>query len=184
RGPNTYSTPVLKALGKCKNVQIVVQKEDFLRPDVNVKNVDAWKTELWKLYKGVKCDIERHQFRKPMGDLSVCADPTVDGIRCVGNHNKENRSAFPRAHHKFLVFCNVTETEMYKTYDPVALWTGSFNITKNATLSFENVIYFTEKSGKNEIINSFINEHHQIFALSEALNWSSVWTEPEFRIGT
>ncbi len=178
------SSPILKALGKCKNVQIVVQKEDFLRPDVNINNIDSWKSELWKLYSGLQCDIPRHQFKEPIGGLSVCGDPTVDGIRCVGNHNVEKSPAFPRAHHKFLVFCDVTETENSISYEPVALWTGSFNMTKNATFSFENVTYFTDKSGKNEIIQAFLNEHHQIFALSEPLNWKSIWSAPEFRIGT
>jgi hypothetical protein len=178
------SVPVLKALERCKNVQIIVQKEDFLRPDIDTKNIDKWKSELWRLYSNIKCDIERHQFRKPMGNLSVCGDPTVDGIRCVGNHNIEKKPAFPRAHHKFLVFCNVTETEEVKSYLPIALWTGSFNLTKNATNSFENVLYFSDTSGENEIINAFLNEHHQIFALSESLNWNDVWTTPEFRIGT
>ncbi len=178
------STPILKALGKCKNVQIIVQKEDFLRPDIDTKNMNTWKSELGKLYGTLKCEMERHQFRKPMGDLSVCGDPTVDGIRCVGNHNIDKTPAFPRAHHKFLVFCNVTEMDDTINYEPVALWTGSFNMTKNATFSFENVTYFTDKSGTNEIINSFLNEHHQIFALSEPLNWESIWTAPEFRIGT
>jgi hypothetical protein len=178
------STPILKALGKCKNVQIIVQKEDFLRPDIDTKNIDKWKSDLWKLYSNLKCDIERHQFREPMGHLSVCGDPTVDGIRCVGNHNFEKKPAFPRAHHKFLVFCSINETEDTTSYTPVALWTGSFNLTKNATNSFENVLYFTDASGNNEIINAFLNEHHQIFALSEPLNWSDVWTAPEFRIGS
>lgn len=178
------STPILKALQKCKNVQIVVQKEDFLRPDIDTKNIDKWKSELWQLYSTIKCDIERHQFREPIGNLSVCGDPTVDGIRCVGNHNFEKKPAFPRAHHKFLIFCNVNKTEDTTSYIPVALWTGSFNLTKNATHSFENVLYFTDASGNNEIINAFLKEHHQIFALSEPLNWNDVWSAPEFRIGT
>ena len=178
------SVPILKALEKCKNVQIIVQKEDFLRPDIDTNNMDKWKAELWRLYNNLKCDMERHQFKKPIGHLSVCGDPTVDGVRCVGNHNFEKKPAFPRAHHKFLVFCKVTEAEESTNYIPVALWTGSFNMTKNATNSLENVLYFTDASGDNEIINAFLNEHHQIFAVSESLNWNEVWTTPEFRIGT
>jgi len=178
------STPILQALGKCKNVQILVQKEDFLRPDLEIKSIDKWKKELWQLYNNITCEIERHLFRPPMGNLSFASDPTVNGIRCVGNHNFEKKPAFPRAHHKFLVFCNVIESEGSIEYLPIGLWTGSFNFTKNATNSFENVIYFTDESGNNEIINAFLKEHHQIFALSEPLNWEEDWTTPEFRIGT
>ena len=43
---------------------------------------------------------------------------------------------------------------------------------------------YEEKINKNGIINSFLKEHHQIFALSEQLNWTDTWTTPEFRIGT
>lgn len=174
------STPILKALANCENVQIIVQKEDFLRPDIDTNNIDKWKKELWQHYKDVTCNLNRFQFNEPIGNLSVCADPTVEGIRCVGNHNFEKKPAFPRAHHKFLVFCTI-ENDNYK---PVALWTGSFNLTKNATQSFENVLYFTDMSGENEIINSFLKEHHQVFAISEQLNWENDWTTPEFRIGT
>ncbi|MBL7970855.1 MAG: hypothetical protein JNL03_04970, partial [Prolixibacteraceae bacterium] len=107
------STPILKALSKCDNVQIVVQKEDFLRPDIDSPNQKTWKASLRKLYDGLKCNLERHQFREPMGNLSVCGDPTVDSIRCVGNHNSDKNSAFPRAHHKFLVFCELNSQDEY-----------------------------------------------------------------------
>lgn len=175
------SKPILKALSKCDNVQIIVQKEDFLRPDLEQNKSNKWKAKLHILYSDLKCYTERHQFREPMGNLSVCSDPSVDAVRCVGNHNSDKNSAFPRAHHKFLVFCNFDSDGKYF---PVALWTGSFNLTKNATCSFENVLYITDKSGKNNIINAYLNEHHQIFALSEKLDWENEWTTPEFRLGT
>ena len=175
------SKSILKALAKCETVQIIVQKEDFLRPDLDTKNVELWKVQLWKLYKAINCKMERHQFREPMGNLSVFSDPTVEGIRCVGNHNQERKAAFPRAHHKFLVFCELDQNE---NYSPVALWTGSFNFTQNASNSFENVLYLVDKAGNNEIINAYLKEHHQIFSLSEQLNWSERWAAPQHRIGT
>lgn len=175
------SIPILKSLSKCNNVQIVVQKEDFLRPDLNQSKQNNWKKELRDHYGALNCKLERHLFREPMGLLSFACDPTVDPVRCVGNHNSEKTSAFPRAHHKFLVFCKIVNEIEYK---PVALWTGSFNFTKNATNSFENALYFTEITGTNPIINAYLNEHHQIFALSEKLDWENDWVTPEFRLGT
>lgn len=172
------SKPILKALKKCKNVQIIVQKEDFLRPDLDIKN--NWKEELRRLYNEVQCDMIRYDFREPIKNLSVCNDPTVQGIRCVGNHNSDKKSSSPRAHHKFLVFCKLLEEE----YVPITLWTGSYNLTKNATFSFENALVLTDKSGKNEVLEAYLNEHHQIFALSEELNWENKWIEPQYRIGT
>lgn len=174
------SIPILKALAKCKNVQIIVQKEDFLRPDLDTTNYDTWKETIQINYKNLKFELERHQCNEPICHLSVCGDPTVDPIRCLGNHNSSKIPAFPRAHHKFLVFCKLEN----KKYITEKLWTGSFNLTYNATMSFENVIVLTDKSGENEILNAFLNEHHQLFALSEPLDWKETWVTPEFRIGT
>lgn len=32
-------------------------------------------------------------------------------------------------------------------------------------------------------LNDYLKEHHQIFALSEPLDWEHDWTETEYRIG-
>ncbi|MDW7691575.1 hypothetical protein R9C00_17490 [Flammeovirgaceae bacterium SG7u.111] len=127
----------------------------------------------------------------PINQLSVCGDPSVDPIRCVGNHNLDKQPAFPRAHNKFLVFCNFIKESTDDTrkneeaiYNPVSVWTGSFNLTWNAVNSFENAIYLEDKNGNNPIIMSYLKEHHQIFALSEKIDWRTDWVEPEFRIGT
>lgn len=184
------SIPILTALSKCENVQIVVQKEDFLRPD---GPMNYWKQKLHKLYASIKFGIERHEMGGLAGSLSVCGEPTVEAIRCVGNHNSTRNPAFPRSHHKFLVFCRTEiEKEEYEgnfysvntIIKPTAVWTGSFNITQNATKSFENVILMKDMSGKNPIINAYLKEYHQVFALSEPLNWENDWCEPEYRIGT
>ncbi len=218
------SIPILKALGQCHNVQIIVQKEDFLRPDLDIKNTREWKKNLSHLYGNLSCRLDKFQFREPICNLSTLSFTDISAIRCVGNHNSEKSPAFPRMHHKFLVFCKLNTdsyiltpngeyelinehlrpnqedfadfTTWYEAnklfegkylkpvYVPVALWTGSFNLTKNATHSFENAVYFVDNSGTNEIINAYLGEHHQIYALSEPLNWETAWIEPEFRIGT
>lgn len=175
------SIPILEALAKCKNVQIIVQKEDFLRPDLNQKGKGIWRSNLQTHYNALRCKMNRYQFREPMRGLSYCSDSTVDPIRCVGNYNSDRKPAFPRSHHKFLVFCKFDEEGKYI---PKALWTGSFNLTKNATNSFENVLFLTDTKGDNSIIEAYLNEHHQIFALSEKLNWEHDWSVPEFRIGS
>jgi HKD family nuclease len=175
------SEPILKALSKCDNVQILVQKEDFLRPDIGYNVGNKWKSDLRNLYDKLKCETNRYDFREPISKLSYASDPTVEPVRCVGNNNSDKVYAFPRMHNKFLIFCNIDDQGMYF---PVALWTGSFNLTKNATYSFENALYLTDKSGENNIITAYLNEHHQIFALSEKLDWENEWSEPEYRIGT
>ena len=63
---------------------------------------------------------------------------------------------------------------------PYAVWTGSFNLTKNASYSFENAIYTTD----SEIVRAYYNEYGQIASMSEPLDWESDWIEPEWRIGS
>jgi len=178
------SEPVLKALAKCDNVQILIQKEDFLRPDINSRN--SWSIRLRKLYADLKFNHFRFELKDPIRELSICDEPVIYPVMCVGNHNKEKHPAFPRSHHKFLVFCEKRgKLDEYKIdYAPTAVWTGSFNFTKNATHSFENALYIEDKSGNNPILQAYLNEHHQIFTLSEMLDWETTWIEPRYRIGT
>lgn len=54
------------------------------------------------------------------------------------------------------------------------------NFTKNAAQSFENAIVVQN----TQIAGSFMQEYSQVAALSEPLDWTSDWVEPEWRIGT
>ncbi|MNJ81293.1 hypothetical protein D3C77_800280 [compost metagenome] len=60
------------------------------------------------------------------------------------------------------------------------MWTGSFNFTKNATLSLENALFITDP----KIVNAYFEEYGQIAAMSEELDWTSEWVAPVWRIGT
>lgn len=175
------SKPILSALAKCQNVQIIVQKEDFLRPDLGVTDQNTSKNEIRQLYGQLKFSFDRYACLAPIRSLSVCGDPRVDPIRCVGNHNRDKKPVFPRAHHKFLVFCKRNKR---RGYYPVTVWTGSFNLTYNATQSFENVLLLSDKSGNNKILNAYLKEHHHLFSLSEPLKWEEDWVTPQYRIGT
>ena len=175
---------ILEALSKIDRAIIVVQKEDFLRPDLNAEG--DWKLRLGKAYDKIKSGGDRFAWPGLMGKLSTSFDPTIKPIRCVGNHNSEKKSAFPRMHNKFLVFCNLVEhprplPEAYSiTLEKKEVWTGSYNLTKNAENSLENVVLIKN----NQIAEAYYNEFCQIFALSEPLDWTSEWCAPEFRIGT
>ena len=95
---------ILAALAAVPNgVGLIVQKENFLRPDINSKS--SWKTKLRALYDALPVKLARHQFPVPLDRCSVSCDPKIDPVRCVGNYNADKHPAFPRMHHKFLVFC-------------------------------------------------------------------------------
>jgi hypothetical protein len=179
------SIPILDALAKKDAVSLVVQKEDFLRPDLGSQ--ENWKQFLHKKYKSLKCPLERYSFSNVIGSLSLCSDPTLDPVRCVGNYNRDKSSAFPRMHNKFLIFAKLLDLSIGKDTPgeqikilPYAVWTGSFNLTKNAVKSLENALYITDR----DIVQAYYREYGQIIAISEPLDWTKDWIEPEWRIGT
>lgn len=175
------SYTILDALAELNNVSIVVQKEDFLRPDIGVSS--DFKNTLRTKYNALKCSLTRYSLSNILSRVSVCGDPSITPVRCVGNHNWEKKPAFPRMHNKFLIFAKVEEGEEgpgNETVTPYAVWTGSFNLTKNATMSLENALYITDK----EIVKAYFAEYGQIAAMSEELDWRSNWVAPEWRIGT
>lgn len=93
-------------------------------------------------------------------------------VRCVGLVDREKVPAIPRMHNKFLVFC--------KDSRPYAVWTGSYNFTINSSLSLENAIYI-----RNRVIaKAYAKEYYQISAISESLNWESVWIKPNMANNT
>lgn len=180
------SEPILRALAQRSTV-IVVQKEDFLRPDLGAR--DGWSTHLRRLYDRLKCDLVRMQLPGGISDLSIgdgYAHAPAPPVRCVGNYNKDRIAAFPRAHHKFVIFGKIAEedrdSQSYsaEVVKPYAVWTGSYNFTKNAGASFENAIYTTDPV----IVAAYVEEFGQVFSLSEPLDWTSEWAAPEYRIGT
>jgi hypothetical protein len=180
---------IINALAK-KDVSFIVQKEDFLRPDYNLNNF-SWAVKLRSLYNQLS-GICRMELGDPASGLNYGSSgaDNMDPVRCVGNYNEEKNPAFPRMHHKFLLFCRKLPPEENRE-DPeysgefsriksYAVWTGSFNITKNATYGFDNAIISTD----TQITKAFFNEFCQILALSEPLDWTHKWVAPEFRIGS
>lgn len=76
-------------------------------------------------------------------------------------------------HHKFFVFFNADLV-------PYAVWTGSFNATENAARSRENAVYLRSAT----IARHYAAEWSRTLALSEPLDWSSNFIEPEWRFGS
>ena len=159
---------VLNKLARKQGVSIIVQKEDFLRPDLNPEK--DWVKNLRESYEAIPGFEDRKDFYE---NLSICGEPGIASVRCVGNYNHDKAQTMPRMHHKFLVFGNSID-------DWYEVWTGSYNITRNADSSFENAVIISDKN----IVNSYLMEYRQILALSEPLDWETSWVNPEWRIGT
>jgi hypothetical protein len=183
---------ILDALMEKLAVSIVVQKEDFLRND-SLKGAGEFKRDLREAYRNLY-GIDRFDIFNDetiLAKYSYGSDTNVDAVRCVGNYNAEKAPAFPRMHNKFIVLCDIekerTEQHEYSPfqttiikYIPRAVWSGSFNFTKNATYSFENAVLIKD----NEIATAYLKEYAHIIGLSEPLDWESEWIAPEWRIGS
>jgi phosphatidylserine/phosphatidylglycerophosphate/cardiolipin synthase-like enzyme len=86
-------------------------------------------------------------------------------------------------HHKFFVLCDVGVDDKYgmpSSIAPRSVWTGSFNPTANGTRSRENAVVIESES----IARAYAREWFQVYAISEPLDWESVWCQPQYRIGT
>lgn len=168
---------ILTALANVESA-IVVQKEDFLRPDLGSRS--GWKRNLRSSYDALRCHRSRWEFGNMISELCTGGDIRITAVRCVGNLNREKSPAFPRMHNKFLVFCRIEDHENCEVVRPYAVWTGSFNLTNNAANSLENAVLIRQP----EIVQAYFREFGQIMALSEPLDWESEWTAPEWRIGS
>lgn len=165
---------ILESLSKT-NTAIVVQKEDFLRPD----SINASKFDVRNAYEKISMSYYRTAFNDTvLPEMSYCSDQSMSGIRCVGNHNSDKFVVNPRMHNKFVVFCKYDKKQ--KTIIAHEVWTGSFNFTNNAGSSFENAVLIKDK----KIATAYLREFAQIMAISEPLDWQSKWIAPEWRLGS
>jgi len=156
---------VLNALASRREVSILVQKEDFLRPD----------TGNWSQKRQRKQYLALPTFSRMAHEsayYSFCTDPTTDAIRCVGIAQPKGQIK-ARMHHKFMVFCD-------SNFQPQAVWTGSFNATFNGGRSLENAVILKSK----RLASAYMEEWATLLGISEPLDWDSPYVAPEFRIGT
>ncbi|MFG0885956.1 phospholipase D-like domain-containing protein [Vibrio sp. CJQ_6] len=183
------SEPILNALSHKNHVQIIVQKEDFLKPDTDDNNGLYYNKKLRKKYEGLSCNIFRGEFMDWLLGVTIMYpnesgeyDDSLEAVRCVGNYNKDKKPAFPRMHNKFLIFADVEIFDdcgyPVNIVKPYAVWTGSFNFSHNATNSFENAVYITDQ----KVVDAYFNEYTQIAAISEPLDWTSDWIAPQWKL--
>lgn len=174
---------ILLELSKRRGVSLLVQKEDFLRPDAGVISRPRFNADLRAFYRGIP-GTSRHDYDGVAGSLSTCGDPEAQPVRCVGVRSPSKSSVAPRMHHKFAVFAQHTgyddDASRSCPWRPYAVWTGSFNWTNNGSNSLENAIL----SRDARLVAAYYAEFQQVFALSEPLDWESEWVEPEWRIGS
>ena len=179
------SEPILRALAEKKAVSLLVQKEDFLRPDLASDKRRDWKLRLRSLYERLP-DLP-NRLCDTWGNLrfecmSCAGDPDFQPVRCVGI-SPGNGQTKPNMHHKFVLFADAHPgawKEDPEIYVPHTVWTGSYNFTQNSNCSFENGVIIREEG----IVAAYFQVFGELMAISEPLDWESRWVAPEWRIGT
>lgn len=178
---------VLDTLARTHGVSILVQKEEFLRPDLNAK--DDWANRLRVQYdqlRPITVPVEGWYETPTDDDDEICpelGDPVdVKAVRCVGHCPSKKGPAIPRMHHKFLVFCHAPEDQEAwpVLYKPYAVWTGSLNLTANGEASLENALYIES----TEVASAYHSEWEQLLEVSEDLDWSSQYAAPALQVNT
>jgi hypothetical protein len=187
---------ILRAL-KGKSYGIVLQKEEFLRPDKVIRTVQGrfnWNKTLRKLYdEAVNPNIpnpEDHllkfDFKSTLNDLYWYNCRGFGDFRCIGYipKNKEEKSSIPRMHNKFLIFAEmkIVQDSPGSGLFPYKVWTGSYNMSGNASNSLENVVIMTDE----KVVQYYCQEWANLYVNSEKLDWESEYFYPDedFRIGS
>lgn len=184
---------LLRALAGIQTARFVVQKEDFLRQESGKARKKS--DQIRSLYAQIRGG-DRHDLPNLFHELSQCGAMEHDAIRCVGISG--DRNGFARMHHKFAVFCDRLKGPSVfpgfaavNHYEPVTAYpggpylphtvvTGSFNWTENATASRENVVIIRDC----HIATAYLQEWAQVFSISEPLDWTSEYFDPEWRVGS
>lgn len=179
---------ILKELSKKTNVLIVVQEEDFLRPDTNFDgNKLKWKNKIKKLYKKLEKGLIDSMF---WGVNYAQMDTIESGVIRFGLINEKKIPAFPRMHNKFILCYNDLEyNEKYElnvdeeqyVFDGEVL-SGSYNYTENSNNSLENILCIKD----SKIINAYFKQFVEILTMSMPLDWECEWcpSESGIRYGT
>lgn len=183
--------PILRALVG-RQTSIIVQKEDFLRPDFfrgqKLAEIDYY-NRIRELYEQLQCTIKPWDIEEMHGssitrELGYCLamdrDGAIQPIQCLGNKRRGKAQAEALLHHKFIVLCNIRVEPSIKQADfvfqipePYAVWTGSFNFSYNATRSLENGLLISDA----EIAQAFFDEYLYWYPFAEPLDWENEWID-------
>ena len=172
---------ILDAMQRLCGISIIVQKEDFLRTDGKLQG--DWKTDLRNRYaalNGLDGIVSKCENCFVVDScLRTFDEFSIEAVRCVGFARSSNELDRPIMHHKFMVFCDIEEHKVngriLRIIQPYAVWTGSFNFTRNAVRSFENALYLEHPM----IANAYFSEWGQVAMLSESLDWERPYVDPE-----
>lgn len=160
---------ILEALECKKGVKIIINKEEYLNSNMKKSQRFFYKclrgryNDIPDLFN-INCECCK-KFVKNCNNFNNIFEPISK------NNDSEKNGAiltcgivnnFSRMHHKFLIFIN-------DKFEPIGVWTGSYNLSNTSNFSLENALYITDKN----IIMEYIKEFFAIYSFSESYNWKS-----------
>lgn len=175
------SVTLLEALKKVPEVSIVVQSEHWMLPVVRTQQQQHQDKPLdWMGRQRMAYEsLPKFEIRNESGVLNETLSETaltslcsgvgglkIDAIRCAGELNRSvsDGRGSPRMHHKFLV--------LYNRSGVASLWVGTFNMTKNATLSADSALYIQSK----QLVEAYRQEWACWLEVSTPLICAHTWT--------
>lgn len=150
------SDRILAALAG-KRVSIIVNKEADLRTD------ERKRARFARLRGGFMAG----EFPAPMREVTAL-DTKLEAVRCTGHCPRVRSRNSPLMHHKFAV--------RLRDGKPVAVWTGSFNWSSNASTSIENAVEIHDPA----VAAAYFAEFARVLALSEPLDFTVGKSDPSW----
>ena len=172
---------------------IIVQKEDFLRPDVDQDN--PYREMLLRAdYDDIKGLETRYDLPGIYSSLSFATDPTLEGVRCLGNR-PEPGVASPNAQQVFRVLQHRYDLSSRLHFKGTRRTLPECPPTPMAApVRVDRLVQRHHKwpqlMGNSLIIQdvtiaqAYLDEWCQLLALSEKLDWEDPYVTPQWRIGT
>lgn len=148
-----------------KPVSLIVNKEFELRTTDAKPEQSRNRQTLDRLTGGLK----RSDFPAPLNQVAGASHDEIDPVRCVGHIGRGRGANTPLMHHKFLV--------RLRAGKPVAVWTGSLNLTHLGQMNLENGVEVHDPA----IARAYLEEWARVAAVSEPLDFAAGKAAPSWK---
>lgn len=156
------SDPVIDALAQ-RPVALILNKEWLLRSGDTSALAVRQRARLARLNGGILAS----SFPSPLCDVAP-PRTKLDAVRCAGHSPRVRSKNSPLMHHKFIV--------RLEGGKPVAVWTGSFNFTANASSSLENAVEIHDPAAAS----AYLSEFSRVASISEPLEFAAGKSDPSW----
>lgn len=148
-----------------KPVSLIVNKEFDLRTTDTKPDPSRTRQNLDRLSGGLK----RSDFPAPLNQVAGAGHDEIEPVRCVGHIGRGRGANTPLMHHKFIV--------RLRAGKPVAVWTGSLNLTHLGQTNLENGVEIHDPA----IARAYLEEWARVAAVSEPLDFTAGKAAPSWK---